>query len=109
MARTQGLRTYGRSTRTRARAALTELPQSPIRKPPAEGSFIDEDDDSIIKQLVRQLENIDVADNSGESNSTVSEAITQTSHDEPEVVILDEENKAAKSPATIDKPTKSSF
>lgn len=109
MARTQGLRTYGRSTRTRARAALTELPQSPIRKPPTEESFIDEDDDSIIKQLVRQLENIDVADNSGESGSTVSEAITQTSHDEPEVAILDEENNAAKSPTTVDKPTKSSF
>lgn len=99
MPRTLGQRTYGRSTRTRPRPALTELPQSPIRKPPAaDQSLVDDDEDSIIRQLVRQLENIDVEDESGASGSTVSEALTQPSHDDPEVVIIDDE-----------KPTKSSF
>ncbi|KAH6693704.1 hypothetical protein F5X68DRAFT_258573 [Plectosphaerella plurivora] len=94
MPRALSQRTYGRSTRTRP--ALMELPQSPIRRPPSSPTdqfTIDEDDDSIIRQLEKQLDLIEIGDESG--TTTGSSAPAQHVEDEkvdekedPEIVIL---------------------
>lgn len=100
MPRTLSQRTYGRSTRTRPRPALTELPQSPIRRPrqqpPETDQFtVDEDDDSIIRQLEKQLELIEIEDESGATSGSSATDVSgphedepADSKDEPEIVIL---------------------
>jgi serine/threonine-protein kinase haspin len=91
-----------------------ELPQSPIRRPPPTEQFtIDEDDDSIIQQLEKQLELIEIGDESGSTtgSSAPEQHADDDSKDEPEIVILADDvdeialHDAHQAPAPISKRT----